>query len=190
MLDPRPEETVLDVGCGTGIFTQNILSHDSRVIGLDISVPMLQAAVRKSDPLRFRCVAADMSNLPFADNSFDRVYSMTALEFVPDPAPAVAELNRVVRPGGRVVLTTLNSLSPWAVRRKNKAEQEGHSLFTRMTFRSPDEMLQLAPADATVRTAIHFQKDDDPVLAQQVEARGQKEQSNSGALVALCWNKV
>jgi ubiquinone/menaquinone biosynthesis C-methylase UbiE len=189
MLAPQPEECILDVGCGTGIFTQDVLSCDTRVIGLDISIPMLQAAMRKSRTLNFQGVAADMSELPFAAESFDKVYSMTALEFVADPAPAVAELDRVTKTGGTVVLTTLNSLSPWADRRKENAKQ-GHSLFSRMTFRSPREMSDLAPAPPTVRTAIHFLKDEDPVRAEQVEAEGQADQSDTGAFVALCWNKV
>lgn len=189
MLDPHPEECILDVGCGTGVFTKDILAYDSRVIGLDISIPMLRAAMRKSGSLQFRSVAADMSELPFADEIFDKVYSMTALEFVDDPGPAVAELNRVTRTGGTVVLTTLNSLSPWADRRKEKAKQ-GHSLFAHMTFRSPQEMSDLAPAPPTVRTAIHFLKDEDPVRAEQVEAEGQASNRDTGAFVALRWNKV
>jgi ubiquinone/menaquinone biosynthesis C-methylase UbiE len=188
MLKPRPNETILDVGCGTGIFTEKVLSFNTRVIGLDISIPMLRTALRKSANTLFSGTAGDMSRLPFADESFDRVFSMTAMEFVDDARLAIKELNRVTRPGGTVVLTTLNSLGPWAERRKQKAK-EGHSLFSHMTFRSPEEMIRLAPAASTARTAIHFLKDDDPVLARQKEAQGQVEKKDTGAFVALAWNK-
>jgi ubiquinone/menaquinone biosynthesis C-methylase UbiE len=113
---------------------------------------------------------------------------MTALEFVEDARAAMLELDRVTRPGGTVVVTTLNSLGPWAERRRLKA-REGHTLFANMTFRSPDEMISLAPAVARARTAIHFLKDDDPVLARHKETEGQAEQRNTGAFVALSWIK-
>jgi len=188
MLKPRPKENILDVGCGTGVFTEKVLSFNSRVIGLDISIPMLQSALRKSGDSCFSGTVGDMSRLPFADESFDKVYSMTAMEFVDDASLAIRELDRVTRPGGTVVLTTLNSLGPWAERRKVKA-REGHSLFSHMTFRSPEEMMRLAPAASTARTAIHFLKDDDPVYARQKEAQGQAENRDTGAFVALAWNK-
>lgn len=188
MLEPRPDEFILDAGCGTGVFTRKILSFNSRVVGLDISLPMLRAAARKYADGCFHAVAADLSSLPFADHVFEKIYSMTALEFVEDARTAMQELDRVTRPGGTVVVTTLNSLGPWAERRRLKAKQ-GHTLFANMTFRSPDEMISLAPAAARARTAIHFLKDDDPVLARQKEARGQAEQRDTGAFVALSWQK-
>ena len=105
---------------------------------------MLRTAILKCDKNYFHAAAGDLTKLPFADQSFDRVYSMTALEFVKDAGVALTELDRVTRPGGTVVVTTLNSLGPWAERRKKKA-REGHALFALMTFRSPDEMISLAP---------------------------------------------
>lgn len=189
MLAPRPDEFILDVGCGTGVFTRQILSYKTRVTGLDIAMPMVRAAAAKFNTTTFQGVAGDMLRLPFGDAAFDKVYSMTALEFVDDAEAAIEELNRVTRPGGDVVLTTLNSLSPWAERRKKKAE-EGHSLFSNMTFRSPEEMIRLAPAPSLVRTAIHFLKDDDPVRAEQIEAAGQMEKRDTGAFLALCWKKT
>ncbi len=188
MLEPRSGECILDAGCGTGVFTGKILSFSTRVIGLDISLPMLRAALRKYAESRFHAAAADLSSLPFADQSFDKVYSMTALEFVEDARAAMLELDRVTRSGGTVVVTTLNSLGPWAERRILKA-RDGHTLFANMTFRSPDEMISLAPAVARARTAIHFLKEDAPVLAREKEARGQAEQRDTGAFVALSWTK-
>ena len=157
LLRPHAGESILDVGCGTGVFTLNILASGPCVTGLDISLPMLKQARRKAEGYPFRGVAGDMSVLPFADECFDKVVSMTALEFIADGRRAVADLFRVTRKGGIVVVTTLNSLSPWAARRK-KAAATGHSLFERMIFRSPDEMRAIAPVEGLVKTAIHFQK--------------------------------
>jgi ubiquinone/menaquinone biosynthesis C-methylase UbiE len=188
LLQPRRGEIILDVGCGTGIFTLNILGLGTRVIGLDISQPMLVRAGQKAVKYPFRGVAGDMRFLPFADKCFDRVVSMTALEFTADGKGAVSELFRVTRKGGVVVVTTLNSLSPWATRRK-KAADRGHSLFEQMTFRSPDDLRALVPVDGTVKTAIHFLKDDDPQRAPEIERDGQKQGLDTGAFVAARWVK-
>ena len=188
LLQPRPGESILDVGCGTGVFTLNILASGPRVTGLDISLPMLKRAEVKTGGYPFRAVAGDMSFLPFADECFDKVVSMTALEFIADGREAVADLFRVTRKGGIVVVTTLNSLSPWAARRK-KAAGNGHSLFEQMIFRSPDEMRAIAPVEGLVKTAIHFQKDDDPERAPEIEHDGQRRSLDTGAFLAARWEK-
>ena len=188
LLQPRPGESILDVGCGTGVFTLNILASGPRVTGLDISIPMLKRAEQKTAGYPFRSVVGDMSFLPFADECFDKVVSMTALEFIADGGAAVADLFRVARKGGIVVVTTLNSLSPWAARRK-KAAGNGHSLFEQMIFRSPDEMRVVAPVEGLVKTAIHFQKDDDPELATEIELDGQRKGLDTGAFLAARWQK-
>ena len=187
-LQPRPDEHILDVGCGTGIFTGNIMGFGSRVTGLDISYPMLKRAEVKTKGLPFRAVAGDMRYLPFADECFDKTVSMTALEFIVEGRAAVADLFRVTKKGGVVVVTTLNSLSPWADRRKKEADK-GHTLFQRMIFRSPDDMHALSPADGTVKTAIHFLKDDDPRRAPEIEREGNKNGLDTGAFVAARWIK-
>ena len=189
LLEPRPQELILDVGCGTGVFTLNILGLGTRVIGLDISQPMLLRAGQKAGKYPFRAVAGDMRFLPFADQCFDRVVSMTALEFIADGQAAVEDMFRVAKKGGVVVATTLNSLSPWADRRK-KAADKGHSLFEQMVFRSPDDMRALVPIDATVKTAIHFLKDDDPQRASEIEREGKNRGLDTGAFVAARWVKV
>lgn len=188
LLQPQAEELILDVGCGTGVFTLNILGLGTRVIGLDISQPMLLRAGQKAKKYPFRAVAGDMRVLPFADECFDRVVSMTALEFIADGQLAVEDLFRVVKKGGVVVVTTLNSLSPWADRRRRSAEK-GQSLFKQMIFRSPDELRALAPVDGTVKTAIHFLKDDNPQKAAGIELDGQKQGLDTGAFVAARWVK-
>ena len=188
LLQPGPHEIILDVGCGTGIFTLNILGFGPRITGLDISYPMLKRAEQKAKGYPFRAVAGDMRYLPFADECFDKAVSMTALEFIADGRAAVDDLFRVIKKGGVVVVTTLHSLSPWADRRKKEAAR-GHSLFEQMTFRSPEDMRDLAPVAATVKTAIHFLKDDDPQRAIEIEREGQQKGLDTGAFVAARWVK-
>ncbi len=188
LLQPHPGEKILDVGCGTGVFTLDILAFGPHITGLDISQPMLKRAGYKTEGYSFQGVAGNMSCLPFLDECFDKIVSVTAIEFTKDAKGAVAELFRVTKKGGVIVVTTLNSLSPWAARRK-KAADKGHSLFKKMIFRSPDEMLAVGPFDGIVKTAIHFQKDDDPQKAPGIEFEGHMRSPDTGAFLAVRWEK-
>jgi ubiquinone/menaquinone biosynthesis C-methylase UbiE len=188
LLSPRQDEIILDAGCGTGIFTLDILSSGSKVIGLDLSLPMLKRAEEKLKRYPVQMVLADMLNLPFPEGSFDKVASITALEFIEDGNAAVGELFRVTKRGGRIVVATLNSLSPWALRRRIEAK-EGHSIFEKAIFRSPDELRSFASVEAVVKTAIHFQKGDDSKRALEIEQEGRRKNLNTGAFVAVRWKK-
>jgi len=187
-LKPASGEMVLDAGCGTGVFTRDIISGGSQVIGLDISFPMLRRAREKSGGVRFHPIWGDISTLPFREESFDKVVSITALEFITEAKSAVAELIRVTRKGGVVVVATLNSRSPWAKRRREEA-RKGHSIFSKATLRSPDDLLSLSPVKGLVRTAIHFDKEDSPEKAVDVEREGQTMGWMTGAFAAVRWLK-
>ena len=188
LLKPKQGEFILDAGCGTAIFTLDILSAGSQVIGLDISHPMLIHAGKKLKEFPFEMVLADISNLPFPESSFDKVVSVTAVEFIIDAQGAVKELFRVTKRGGFIVLATLNSLSPWASRRIVEAK-ERNTIFEKAIFRSPDELRSLASVKGVAKTAIHFQKEDDPDRSIEIEQKGQRRNLNTGAFVAVRWEK-
>ena len=188
LLKPKQGEIILDAGCGTGIFTTDILSSGSQVIGLDISLSMLIQAKKKLKEYPFWIILADMLNLPFPGSSFDKVVSVTALEFVEDAKGAIGELFRITKRGGCIVVATLNSLSPWALRRKAEAK-ERHTIFEKAIFRSPQELLSLASVEGVAKTAIHFQKEDEPERAIGIEREGQRKNLNTGAFVAVRWQK-
>ena len=188
LLKPVPGEVILDAGCGTGIFTHDILSAGSQVTGLDISFPMLRRGREKSGGRSFCPVVGDISNLPFRDGSFDKVVSITAIEFIQDAQGAVVEFFRVTRKGGVIVVANLNSLSRWAVRRTKKAKKE-KSIFHEAMFRSPDDLCSLSPVEGVVKTAIHFQKDDSPERAVETEEEGRIKEWNTGAFAVVQWFK-
>jgi SAM-dependent methyltransferase len=95
-------DRVLDVGCGTGSLTFALpqIANIASATGIDLTEAYLEfARAQNSDPrITFR--TADARALPFEDNSFDRAFSMLVLQFIPDAARAVAEMRRVVQPGG------------------------------------------------------------------------------------------
>jgi len=121
--EPRPGERALEVGIGTGYFARPLREAGVQVAGVDLSLPMLREAVRKG--LRGSLVQGDAQALPLADGQFDLVYTVTMLEFVPEPERAVAALWAAVRPGGRLVVAVLNAWSPWA-RRKEPPYDRAH----------------------------------------------------------------
>ena len=190
LLSPLAGEIILDAGCGTGLFTLDTLASGAVVVGLDLSFPMLSKAAARyqSLSLPFSPTVSDMMALPFKDNSFDKTVSVTALEFIEDAGGAVKELFRVTKSGGIVVVATLNSLSPWADRRRREAERT-ETIFSKAIFRSPQGMLAMAPFPGIVKTAVHFPKDSDPEAAIKVEEEGRRKGFLTGAFVAVRWKK-
>ncbi|MEM8946621.1 MAG: class I SAM-dependent methyltransferase [Planctomycetota bacterium] len=101
--------SILDVGSGAGQIAQHLLKYsdpETSVTCTDLSQPMLRRArtrLKRGEP---RFVTADLSRLPFADNSFDCVTCGYVLEHLPDPEPGLTEIARVLQPGGRMFLLT------------------------------------------------------------------------------------
>jgi SAM-dependent methyltransferase/uridine phosphorylase len=109
---------VCDAGCGTGRFTARLAG--ARVFGVDRDPAELALArTRVSGEL----VEADVHHLPFPDGRFDVTIAVTVCEFAADPAAVFAELARVTRPGGRVVIGSLHRNSPWGWWNRNQFRQ-------------------------------------------------------------------
>ena len=176
MLEPQSDELILDAGCGTGVFTEDI---NAQVIGVDLSEVMLRRAHQKM----FDVAVADMLQLPFADNSFDKVVSITAIEFIRDGKQAVSELERVLKPGGRLVIATLNGLSAWNRRRMRQARAGNHHIFTDAIFRTPADMRSLLGPDIELASAVHHEPDNDLNVMLRAEAFGRDAGLLSGAFL-------
>ena len=101
-IDAGPGDTVLDVATGTGAVAKELLRQKRcHVVGVDQSPEMLAEARRRLPP-DVELVEADAEHLPFEDGSFDALTFAYLLRYVDDPATALRELARVVRPGGTV----------------------------------------------------------------------------------------
>ena len=103
--------SLLDVGCGTGWFTQRAASRGARVVALDVSVKLLQRTREKCD---VTLVASDACRLPFPDGAFDIVISSECIEHTAHPIRAVAEMCRVLKPRGTLVVTVPNRVWHWS----------------------------------------------------------------------------
>jgi ubiquinone/menaquinone biosynthesis C-methylase UbiE len=104
----QPGERILDVGCGPGFYVAEVLDEvgaEGSVVGIDVSPQMLAIAARRCAGranVEFR--EGPATKLPVEDASVDAALSVQVLEYVADTGAALAELHRVVRPGGRVVI--------------------------------------------------------------------------------------
>ena len=106
----RRGDRVLDIACGTGIVARTAartLGTGSNVVGLDVSAPMLAAAnsAAEGEGLSVEWREGSALKLPFANGAFDVVFCQQGLQFFPDRSAALAEMHRVMAPGGRLVLS-------------------------------------------------------------------------------------
>jgi len=110
----------LDAGCGNGRDSQILSKHADKLIGVDFSLGMLQGAkpaIEKSGAPRVYLVAADITNLPFKDVSFDLIVCSETLEHIPRWTEAVSELCRVLKPKGDLIISTPNKYSMYGLTR-------------------------------------------------------------------------
>lgn len=101
----------LEIGCGTGLILENINKIASKAYGVDVSEGMLKISKTKG----LRVFKGSATELPFNDSAFDLTYSFKVLPHIPDIKKALAEIIRVTRPNGRMVLEFYNPLSLKAI---------------------------------------------------------------------------
>jgi ubiquinone/menaquinone biosynthesis C-methylase UbiE len=136
---PLDGEHVLEVGCGTGSLTLVLPGRAdiASVEAIDYEQQFVDAARERNADPRINIQQADACDLPFADAQFDRALSLLVLHFVTEPERALAEMRRVVRPGGavaaavwdnyggqpaiRMFLDTIAAIEPAALERRNAA---------------------------------------------------------------------
>lgn len=154
-------DRVLDIGTGDGTCAIAAARRGGVVSAVDTSQAMLDAAAERAREARVQVdfQVGSASALPFGDASFDRVLAVTVLGLVPDPGRALAELVRVTRPGGQVVLGELGRWSVWAARRRVLSWLRG-GLWEGAHFWSQHQLRRLAQGSGlrvrTVRGAVYF----------------------------------
>lgn len=113
-VDPQPGQRVLDVAAGTGTSTEPLAAAGALAVPCDFSLGMLRTGRQRLPALPF--VAGDALRLPFADATFDAVTISFGLRNLVDPLSGLAELRRVTRPGGRLVICEFSTPTRTPVR--------------------------------------------------------------------------
>jgi demethylmenaquinone methyltransferase/2-methoxy-6-polyprenyl-1,4-benzoquinol methylase len=178
-LAPRPGERVLDVGAGTGVSTAELAQSGAYAVGADLSLGMLRAGrrARPGVPL----LAGDALALPFPDGAFDAVTISFALRNVVDVGAALAELARVTRPGGRLVVCEFSHPTNAAFRTVYLSYlMRSLPVVARAVASNPDAYVYLAESISAWP--------DQPALAARVAAAGWERvawRNLTGGVVAL-----
>ncbi len=118
LLAPEPGSRVVDVACGSGLIVRHLLDRlddTGTVHGVDFDSAMLTYAAATIDDPRVSWHESDAARLPFEPTSVDRVGCHQGLQFFPDRLAALAEVRRVLEPGGRLAVVTWGRIedNPW-----------------------------------------------------------------------------
>jgi len=145
---------------GTDILQWAIERGAARVVGIDVAMGTIREARRALDGRALGLVASDVRVLPFADEAFDLVYSMGTIEHFDEYGAAVAELWRVLRPGGVAIIGVPNRLDPflrpllvWLLQRMELYAYGAERSFTRSQLRT---LLASAGFVVTAETSLLF----------------------------------
>ncbi len=122
LIEPQRGDLVLDLSCGTGIYALALAQRGLRVVGADLSEPMLRLAQVKARQagVRVAFVRADGSALPFRPGTFDLVTLILGLEFAAEPVKTLEEVRRILKPGAILVVAILNRSGLWTLWRRFK----------------------------------------------------------------------
>ena len=137
LLAPQAGHRVLEVGCGAGHLLARLPA--GRAVGLDLAESLLARTARRLGPHAV-LAQGDAGALPFATGAFDRVYCSEVLEHIVDPAAAVREIGRVVRPGGVVVLSVPNEQLINRVKATLRRLGAWNLVMRRADYAMPDRM--------------------------------------------------
>lgn len=142
---------VADIGCGTGRLTAHLERLAAKVVALDPDPAMLAvAATRVSSPL----VIGDGHHLPLRTGTFDVAIAVTVCEFTVDPSVVVAELARITRPGGHIIVGALNRHSPWGIANRTQFAEPPWNTATLLTH-ADLHRLGAPHGQATVTPALY-----------------------------------
>ncbi|SNS40322.1 Methyltransferase domain-containing protein [Geodermatophilus saharensis] len=169
LLDLRPGATVLDLGCGEGRHAFEAYRRGAHVVAVDHGVSevattrqwlgAIAEAGEAPAGARYEVVRGDLLHLPFPDGSVDRVIASEVLEHVPDDARAMAEIVRVLKPGGRVAVT-VPRYGPervcWALSDAYHANEGGHvRIYRGDALRARLRVAGLVPGRSHHAHALH-----------------------------------
>ncbi len=182
LLNPKNEEKILDVGCGTGVLTRLIgssLFPKGSITGIDISNHFIALARNYVQDLKYKSIinfdVGDAENLPYPDEYFDATFATRLLIYIHDPQHAVKEMKRVVKENGCIVLADwdydslvvdhLNRLITRKIIHWRTDNKDGNNWSGRQLFRLLKEQ---DLKDIIIKPVITIATDDDNSLTKSI----------------------
>jgi cyclopropane fatty-acyl-phospholipid synthase-like methyltransferase len=166
---------VLDVGCGTGLYTARLARRGLDVTAVDSSGTMLDRARRRlaREGLHAAFVQSDIREVVGSLGRFDGILSVTAMEFIANPATVVEALFAALAPGASLVVGVVAGRSPWSEFYGAVARARPESVFARARFPTVDEVSRWAGSiPAEIATALRFPPETSSYAeAMAIEAR-------------------
>ncbi|MBS0290531.1 MAG: methyltransferase domain-containing protein [Proteobacteria bacterium] len=111
LLELAPGAQVIDLGCGSGVFTKLLAERGFNCMALDLSLPLLKLGKKQLETVDF--IQADVEALPFLDNSIDILMLSCLVHHLPDPSKCAEQAFRVLKPGGKFIAFDPNRLNPF-----------------------------------------------------------------------------
>ncbi len=192
LCDVQPSSKILDVGCGVGQVVQRLIEFGHEAYGVEISEPNI-AKAKEISPL---CQLYDGATLPFNDGTFDSAGALNVLEHVEQPETFITELVRVVKPGGRIILSSPNFFRVIGFRDYHP-KMRGLSNKLKNWRRLRAKRIQMANNPSEVRFdrmdpifREQFQPDDDAIIATNgIEMRFFLEQNGCRVMSVECTDR-
>lgn len=144
ILNPQKGEDILDVGCGQGFFARAVAGQGAKVVGIDISGELIRLAKQQAGPGEIYLVLPAENMKGLANNRFDAAICVLALQNIKNLQPAVLEISRVLKPGGRAVLVLnhpafrIPSASSWGFDDKSGARYRRVDKYLSEIFQNVD----------------------------------------------------
>lgn len=190
MFSPTKGMKVLDAGCGTGNFSIKLARFGCRVTGIDVSDDMIEIAISKAkeEQLDISFIKMDIYKLDFPDEFFEGVFSMAAFEFIHQPQKAYDEMYRVLKPGGQMLIGTINPQSNWGELYLSKEYQE-NSVFKHASFMTMEELKDLDRKNLKQTGECLFIPPFTPDKDINWETEEKLSAGNEGGFICALWEK-
>ncbi|HHV58615.1 MAG TPA: class I SAM-dependent methyltransferase [Firmicutes bacterium] len=190
LFTPHAGARVLDAGCGSGNFSLKLAGKGCRVIGIDISPVMLDVARKKAAAARLAVefLEMDVYDLRFPSATFDAVFSMACFEFITEPARAFAELWRVLKPGGDLLIGAIHRDSAWGRFYREEARKPG-SVFRHAVFTARSDLENLAPEYLNHIAECVFVSPTAPPECFNWEEERRLAKTERGGFIIATWHK-